>query len=454
MKEFQSQEGGRHVYNSDFKNLQELALAMQELFRDAEGNFVISGCAVTINNNNTVSVTSGYVYIDGKIRNVAASTQNTITNLCIIPVEEEGEEIPYADGGTANQYINYYAEVSTSSSDSNAIAYDSTLKGFPNLANFWMNHYSISKIADNQQINELTVNKNFSVNGKFTAPNGVYLTDNIYVIYSSNGIEIHNGDYSYVFQNNGAIMFLKNGAPFMGCGTTSYNGNAAFHIGNANASSFSANKIILNGTNITDLLSPLGIVQMWAGVVDALPSNYMLCDGRKLYIKTYSDLYKVIGNSFNTAYDYEGNRYEDPGTNYFRLPDLRSRFIVGHDGKSNEMMCGETGGAASVVLTQQQIPSHSHNFYNAYMLLDDTTLQHFVDIYGESAFLGGNDALDGASSYTGEYVGTPQTLYYPQYYNEAGALGFIDRTIDNISNNEAHENRPPFYTLAYIMRVK
>ena len=44
MKEFQSTIGGRHAYNSDFKNLQELALAMQEVFRECGGNFVISGC--------------------------------------------------------------------------------------------------------------------------------------------------------------------------------------------------------------------------------------------------------------------------------------------------------------------------------------------------------------------------------------------------------------------------
>lgn len=62
MKEFSSQDGGRYTFVDDIVNLQNLALAFSAIF-DACDNFVIMGCELT---GDTVS--EGYVYINGKIR--------------------------------------------------------------------------------------------------------------------------------------------------------------------------------------------------------------------------------------------------------------------------------------------------------------------------------------------------------------------------------------------------
>ena len=62
MKEFASQTGGRYTYIDDIMNLQDLALAFASIF-DGCGDFIISGCKVNGN-----SISSGYVFINGKIR--------------------------------------------------------------------------------------------------------------------------------------------------------------------------------------------------------------------------------------------------------------------------------------------------------------------------------------------------------------------------------------------------
>lgn len=62
MREFQAQTGGRYTYVDDVINLQDLALSFCSIFAGCE-NFIVSGCEVS---GDTVS--SGYVYINGKIR--------------------------------------------------------------------------------------------------------------------------------------------------------------------------------------------------------------------------------------------------------------------------------------------------------------------------------------------------------------------------------------------------
>lgn len=104
------------------------------------------------------------------------------------------------------------------------------------------------------------------------------------------------------------------------------------------------------------------------------------------------------------------------GTN--STPDLKGRFIVGYDGSSvNDYdTIGKTGGEATVTLTEGQLPNHSHEIYTT-----------------EGGFATGGDvrAIDA------------NTLVQNDVALES-SLG--------VGNNENHENRPPFYTLAYIIK--
>ena len=137
-------------------------------------------------------------------------------------------------------------------------------------------------------------------------------------------------------------------------------------------------------TNIQGTLTaggavPSGGIIIWSGAANAIPSGWVLCNGQ---------------NS---------------------TPDLRDRFVVGA-GSGSSYSVGNTGGANSVTLTTNQIPSDTHS-----------------------------------------YVGHTYPGSGPEQ-NQSG--GPEDRTSFNVNkttgstgSGQSHENRPPYYALCYIMKT-
>lgn len=81
------------------------------------------------------------------------------------------------------------------------------------------------------------------------------------------------------------------------------------------------------------------------------PINWALCDGQLLPISQNSALFSLLGTL------YGGN-----GVTTFGLPDLRGRVPM-HQGQGPDLSprtVGESGGAETVTLTTNQIPSHTH----------------------------------------------------------------------------------------------
>jgi microcystin-dependent protein len=101
------------------------------------------------------------------------------------------------------------------------------------------------------------------------------------------------------------------------------------------------------------------------------------------------------------------------GTN--GTPDLRNRFIVGAGGQYNT---GNTGGLDTVTLTLNQIPGHGHG-YN----------------YKDTAQFCFNAAFQ---------TGT---------CNTAPPLQTVSASTNIAGGGQAHENRPPYYALSYIMKT-
>lgn len=436
MKEFQSTIGGRHAYNSDFKNLQELALAMQEVFRECGGNFVISGCKVS--SGSTVSVSEGYVYINNKVCKVAAASNLQTSNLCIIPKEKNGDTIIYADGNDGVQYIDYYAEaVNTTSPGPSYIAFDNTTKEFANLSTVFFNYYAVCKRADNQSIDKLTVADSLTVLKQLLAPQGVLLNgSNVSITREGTEICLNNGVYSLCFSNTGVITLKGNQGTIFSFSNGSGSGLVTFENMTVQ-SNLRTKKLYINGIDFEQKLVPLGTIQMWAGAKDKIPTNYRLCNGDALSITEYPELYDVLGDNFNNKAKGIGEvMWSSPGTGFFRLPDLRRRFIVGADFSSGEYnYIGQSGGSARVVLTTSEMPSHTHNV-NDYYYIENWGTAHKHAIYGSSMGLGG--------SYTGS-EGTD---------GDNNAILYKTHESKSAGSNNSHENRPPFYSLAYIIRVK
>ena len=143
---------------------------------------------------------------------------------------------------------------------------------------------------------------------------------------------------------------------------------------------------------------PSGVIMMWSGAASAIPSGYVLCDG---------------SNS---------------------TPDLRGRFIIGAQGDSgNTYDVGDTGGSETHTLTTAEMPSHTHT---ATSTVTDPGHSHVLP-YGDSG--GEFDGWDGS--------GNSSTT------NSATTGITVSTTNASTGGGGAHENRPPYYALCYIMKT-
>ena len=98
-------------------------------------------------------------------------------------------------------------------------------------------------------------------------------------------------------------------------------------------------------------------------------------------------------------------------------PDLRGKFVVGYHDGNGDYDVGDTGGAETVTLTTAQIPSHKHT----------------TNIDGGHCIAG-----NGGSSFP---------------YGGGGSYSSTVFSMNNTGGGGAHENRPPFHALCYIMKT-
>lgn len=116
-------------------------------------------------------------------------------------------------------------------------------------------------------------------------------------------------------------------------------------------------------------------------------------------------------------------------------PDLSGRFIVGvgNGGTGTNYTLGQAGGSETVTLTTAQMPAHRHKY------VSDDGLNGINDAYAHcTSSCKYNQDFD-STTRKGNHLG--------DYQNEI--VGG-----DANGNTVAHENRPPFYALYYIMRVR
>lgn len=143
---------------------------------------------------------------------------------------------------------------------------------------------------------------------------------------------------------------------------------------------------------------PVGAIMMWAGSLLDMPAGWALCNGQN-------------------------------GT-----PDLRSRFVVGFNSADGDYdAIGKTGGAKTVTLTEAQMPSHSHTG------VTDSSGNHSHSYQKSVPGRGYRTQAD--ESPHGNYQNTMTGT------SGAHSHGF---TTNSKGGNQAHENRPPYYTLAFI----
>ncbi len=160
---------------------------------------------------------------------------------------------------------------------------------------------------------------------------------------------------------------------------------------------------------------PLGGIIMWSG--GAVPDGWALCDGTT-----------VNGNV---------------------TPDLRGRFVLGSgsgDGLTPRTI-GATSGDETVTLKETQMPPHTHNV-DPFAFNTGSTGSHTHSIGARTSWQGdGGTCVKGDGNSINGSVAT---------YSGGDHIHVIDvpNTISTSAGSGLpHNNMPPYYVLAYIMRV-
>lgn len=216
-----------------------------------------------------------------------------------------------------------------------------------------------------------------------------------------------------------------------------------------------------------------GEIKIWSGPFDKIPAGYHICDGSQFIIGQYPNLYKVIGKMYNnqhiglrTTYNQEDYYQTDPG--YFRIPDLSERFIVGcnvdgriHSGDDdvispNGYEFGSQGGLPTCKLTDAQSGVQIHDHPPATFATSGVgDHRHWAAADSNAANINSYN-LGTYAHLGGKYSGSGDGAGGVRETSPAGGHGHIVtvhaepcRAQDAL---RAHENKPPFMVLCYIIR--
>ncbi len=168
-----------------------------------------------------------------------------------------------------------------------------------------------------------------------------------------------------------------------------------------------------------------GVTKGWSGFISKIPKDHMLCDGRDLIIADYPVLYENIGTIYGGSADGKS----------FKLPNYGGRFGVCYTGTGDYKEIGMVGGEEYHQLIAEEMAKHDHTNGNT----DFNKLSARAADVNELGTPSGIDDITADKEYN---VGnmTPNK--------------WIEATIRSVGENKPHENRPPYYVEAKIIKVK
>lgn len=157
----------------------------------------------------------------------------------------------------------------------------------------------------------------------------------------------------------------------------------------------------------------VGSVFAYAGT--STPDNTMDCDGRQLNRDDYPALFATIGTIYGA-----------PTGDTFSLPSLGGRFVSGVGGGAGYSL-GDNGGSDTVALALGNLPAHDH-----------AVPAHAHGVHGHGVSL--------AQLGVGSAVSTPSMV--------GGETGLWAGDTGSTGGGEAHENRPPYVALRWLIVVR
>lgn len=167
---------------------------------------------------------------------------------------------------------------------------------------------------------------------------------------------------------------------------------------------------------------PVGAILLYPA--DTLPFGCLSCDGAEIAQSQYPTLFALVGTRYGTA-----------SAGHFRLPDLRGRVALGAgqgDGLTNRTL-GESSGAETHVLTEQELPQHTH------------LLQSFSTTGSSGSPAGQYPAASKLDSGSGLPV---NTLYAP-----TANTTMHENAVTTTGLGLPHDNMQPFLVLHFIIKA-
>ena len=167
---------------------------------------------------------------------------------------------------------------------------------------------------------------------------------------------------------------------------------------------------------------PVGTINMYAGATTDVPSGWLLCDGSAVSRTTYAQLFAVLDTEYGVG----------DGASTFNLPN----FVTDNKfprAATNDAGRGTTGGASDVTLTSAQsgLPAHNHSI---------TDPQHRHSLTPGSGSAGGTNVQTGPTGGSLDPTGYAST-------------GISINNNTAVDASSAHENKPPFIDVHFIIAV-
>ncbi|MEI6409102.1 MAG: tail fiber protein [Bacteroidota bacterium] len=154
----------------------------------------------------------------------------------------------------------------------------------------------------------------------------------------------------------------------------------------------------------------VGEIRMFAG--NFAPAGWALCDGTLLSILEYETLFNLIGTT-----------YGGDGQSTFAMPDMRGRIPL-HQGSG--FVLAQTGGAETVTLTANQIPSHTHP-----MIASGNT--------ANSPNPGNN------------FIGISSQVN--AFFSDIPVTNMNAASVSSVGGNQPHNNMQPYLCINYIISL-
>lgn len=159
-------------------------------------------------------------------------------------------------------------------------------------------------------------------------------------------------------------------------------------------------------------------VIMWGGPAAQVPDGWHICDGTN-------------------------------GT-----PDLRDKFIVG---SGNKYKLSDSGGAESVTIGKDNLPNYKLPASASGNTSDSAPLRGTFICSLRQGNQHSGIVVDGVNYYDDDWKsgsGSDHTVKYTIDATHSHSITGINVNVSSDGGGKAHENRPPFYSLYYIMKIE